>query len=984
MKGTATPGRVDRIVSINAEKLDAKLEMLLDEFDNYDFTYKPLLTQHEFEKEFLRLIHKVFRRKNKYEILENIFEDLMNRSLDDQQKFLCLVDFTINISKYDPSTFKDLPNDVISKVANEPIFLKVQNFIYNKGRMNYRFKKFKKKSLTKEDNESEDEHLFVPSDDQDVSDNDNSSESSDENDSSEDGGKVMNVSLAELTRKIMSKTVSRKKQIKNKKKSHTPEDSEDSDPGSDDIMNEFDSEGDDSGYDEIPGGDVNSSDAESDNETPKEYEQNMNKRTTYNSLKSQLENLVESDYDTSEESLDDEDGDDEKQEEEEEEEGGARYIKNQKLTVPGRQTRSNYNINVEDLDSTMNNATSIMEHIIDYRDSEQPVQRMRTRSKRKSISSRIVDADNMIRIGNLKIRAKQPKIKEAIIKDVKIYKPGENGKPKARKAKQMKPTKKPKNREPSLKKTKISHPIILSPVRRKAFLTVENSLDFLYTGLERLLPSYKATLSKKEIYGFTYKPAQYSLFENLPETVRGVDSEIARFADNLLNTFVFQLTKRCGGNDIDQQQYVHPFEYNHIMDNFDGIKAKGTALPPMIIQHRYSSLLNDDGRLSNNISLLKINDTKVKGLLRLRVFESEEEYFQLFKKIVPRDHIAKRLEFLNSLVTDGTSLYIVDHIDIIQGMMSIGKYQVDSELEERNLIERERKLLLDNKDKILEMHKLENSIEKDLEASKKTEIGYNTEPESTITEKDETNTAERTVIESPHEYKDTREAMVAKESYDINIANTTSITESTTQNLTEANEEETKLAKENQTTTTESPESTDAIKSVETTAEPSNKTSSDLDILFDADFMITAIEKENQIKMEKAKKSMLTKRIINPIDDDRETTFCSAKGLRVPAKSIHKVFSTQEMFEMLAYMLFPNLRIDTSFESTTPASLSAIGHAYDQFRPYLLSLFFSDVLEFVRLPRYFRLDSMMFELQLQDLLKTANPTSKMRSATFKN
>lgn len=982
MKGKPNPDRVDRLISINAEKIDKKLEDMLDEFDNYDYTYKPLLTQAEFEEEFLVLIEKILKKRNRYEIIKGIFDELFQKSLKDQHKFLCLIDFTINISKYDPRIFKNLPNDVMSNVFDTPMFSKVKEFIYNKGRMNYHFKKFAKHKYKSNEYNNNNNHLY--SNDQNIYTTENSmseediesnSESESERNSNR-SNKVIDVSLAELTKKIMSKTIekkeTKKQNIKRKgtkksfelteKDEETQTIKEEKSEDSENMLDEFVSEGesdssdilsDTSISDKIP----NTSEKEPENENDDNYELSddnseeptspkiSTRRTKLNSSKSELENLVESDQPQtySSDETNDEDEDNHINNDIDKE------IKNQKLilTKTVKNDPDNDYTDDENIDLTMSNATSIMEHIIDFKESQTPVPITRI-PKRQSLASKIKKTNKLVKISLHNNNEITPNLKRA--------------------AEQSELAKKRKHSTVKLAgRKKKERNIVKSPVRRKAFFVIEKNLDFLYSGLERFLPASNALLMKNEVKSIIYKPAQYSIFENLPEKTSAMDIEIAKNADSLLNTFIMQMSKRCNGNEIDENDYIHPFEYDYVMKNLEELKKNGAKLPPIIFNSRYGTLIDDDGSINTKLTLLDINDTKVKGLIRLSVFQSEDQYFQQFKKIVPRDQVAKRLKLINKLITDGKSLYIFEFIDEIQGIMSLEKYQIDSEEEEAKLIAQQRKQLITmaNSDKNKDETQSMDSIGKTkLNKNINNEINITNEANTKITI--ENNADKHEIAEDGDNNKDkNKEKNVDENKEDDKIQNENK------GNINDGDFKDEKIGKTDDSDI--SPEY------------PTNsKVSEEVDAIFNSEGRLTMIELEQRRRMERAKELMNEKKVTVVANDDRTTVYCSSKGVRVSTNTVRKVLSTKKTFELMANIFFPRLRLDSSFKGIPPNATKTLGYAYDGFRPYLISLFISDVFEFLRLPRFFKLDSVMFELQIQDLMGVINRTTKLKNVYIEN
>ncbi|GAV26627.1 hypothetical protein PMKS-000081 [Pichia membranifaciens] len=1040
MKGSSEP---DRLVGIYSARLDKKLEDMLDEFDNFDYIHKPLLTQTEFEEEILIIIEKLFRRRNKYQMVSSIFDRIISKSLNDQHKFLCLIDFMINISRYDPANFKNLPNDIIANVAHTPIFAKTQELIYNLGRMNYQFKKFSKQSTKESKTDLQGETNAELRKNSVSHDSDENAESNSDS-AGEPADRIMDVSLAELTRKIMSKTRTATKKSDDKKsdlvkKEELNEHDYEVLDASHSVESDFsDYSGPRSRKDELSVDDDYSSD---ENDEPP-LQLTVRKRGNRFPSKSKLETLVESDsseYYTGEESMDENEalaGNN----------NNDKRVRNQKMLVPsneltnakgkgtdnGKANGSN-KVDEEDIDISMNNSTSIMEHLIDYRESANDAQRVRISKFRESmLPSRLSKGNELVKLGKVRLAG----VSEGSAKKRKV---GDSVK------------------QVHFKKRVLKNLKQISPVKRKAFMVLEKDLDFLYSGLERLKPSCSATLQKEAVKGFNYKPAQYSLFKDLREEVSGVDPEVAEFADNLLNAFVSQLAKRCGGNDIDESQLVHPFEYNYIMENFEELKKKSVKLPPIIFHKRFNSLFDYEGNVNSDIKTLKIHSTKVKGLMRLTVFETEDEYYKMFKKIVPRDKIHSRIKFLNNLITDGKSLFSFDLVDTVQYMMKDPRYNVDSE-------EEEEKLIAQQKAAAAEATKLKASTVEANSRLNQTGTGReNSESvalDSSVSNGDKSDVDSNKVVSSNANVQTGEKAAIYNEDFDATNEEQNNVTKNIEKNngqeqlahTRDASEEEKNAGEnvdqnlqENPTqnhvaeqkgTQTEIPlenlekqvnlvetlengsdklaqdtrsgfsEETEVVEKViaadnekpEQRSQPAKYSNEELSNPVNGDQVekannnsantsfshepLTQLELEQKLREKRAQVLLSEKPSEESLNDDRSTAFCSSKGLSISTRAIKKVLSTKECFELLAVLLFPRLRIDPTYEGIPLTSLRAIGSAYDPFKPYLLSLFLSDVFEFLRLPRYFKVDAMMFELQLQDLLKSANPGSKMKAVAF--
>lgn len=1010
---------------------DEKLEGVLDEFENYDYTYKPLLTQTEFEDEFLVLIRKLFRRTNKYDLIYTIFDRMVMSSLNDMHKLLCLIDFMINISRFDPVTFKDLPNAIVRQIIGEAIFPKIKDYVLNKGRMNYQFRnvgeEFDPNDLDalEEDDDAEEERnvsLFAEYD----------SDSEDERPRRTPGNKVLNVSLAELTKKIMSKTKPKYQIPDTGEKVYVKKEESDSDDAR--IFNDYES----ASESEDHLSDSYSEDSEADAEerfiarTP---------RRSKKSIRTTLESLVMSD--SSDDEWDDEDA-------EFEDRRSAKQQQKLKVNSLPRDRRdedsdetdadADAGADADNVDESMNNATSIMEHIIDYRDmdSTKSEPRRRRSHRKKPLEQKMRESEDLL-------KAKKVKPRKSMSERIRI---------------RRKTTKRKKPRLPKIRKPK-------SPVEKKSYYVLENSLDFLFAELERRVPISKSTLLKEKIKGFHYKPAQYSLFANLSDEITLADAEIRGNMDNLLNALIFQMTKRVAGNDFDKVQFVHPFECDYIRDNFEKLLETAQKLPPIVFSERFSSIFDYDGRVSSNLNLLRIKNTKVKGLMKMSVFSSEEEYFEQFKKIVPREKVGSRLLLLNNLLTDGKNIFTLDIMDsVVRAMNDIPKLMEDSEVEEENLqreYEESRRRQIDEATaKLKEQTNVENitseqnaavneNSERSLESSNLTNevstAGPTLElaaviPTSVASEESEKihDGTNAELNSTPNTMGASQIAVVSKvpdklldvTTGESEIIDTPGDTDETEQMTGPATEEATcKTAVQHPIDRVNSETAEDKVTPVEDVSEAekpappieevrgsipditidpktgSTETSKDSSSLhkcvvrFDLDrqkrtkgeseesqlITIGSIETSTQETAVRGKASKAripkpqTKMKMDAILDDRETIYCSSKGVNIPTRCLRKVLSTQELFDLFAILFFPEYKLSSKYQGIPYQALKPLSEVYDGLRPYLMSLIYEDVSEFLTLPRFFKVDSVLFELQVQDLIKSKNPKSRIKAAT---
>ena len=951
--------KLKKTVQVYLTKFDAKLEEMLDEFDNFDYRHKPLLTQSEFEEEFLVILSKLLRRSNKYELIHCIFKTLVENSLNDLHKLLCLIDFMINISNYDPSVFKKLPNEIVGSVSKKPLFSKIEEYIYNRGRMNYPFKSFNKSLiLSKSKDQGQDRRETHHEENTPLFNYD--SDESEEVDQADIANqrKSMNVSLAELTKKIMSKS----KQVTKETMDYDLIKKEESDDDAFLIANYESDESDDDDLMPPPA----SNDSDDEEYTDSAAEQ-LTKKKKLLSKEAQLEDMVRSDSD---------------------------YFSAEEAS--GHEPQSD--INMENLNTQMDSTTSILEHNFDYQALSGALSATTLQSLKK--------------IGQ---------------------------KPKSRKVKQKQTEKKQKaiaSRETKSRKPR-------SPVKRKTYYVLEKDLDFLYLEIERRLPKIQSTLLKSESKGFVYKPAQYSLFANLSSEQTDMDDSVKKSTDNLINSFVFQTYKKSGGCALDRTQIIHPLEYSYVMENLERLKESGKKLAPIVFIDRFSSLLDYDGNINEKIDPLRIKNTKVKGLINLKLFNSEDEYFEKFKKVVPRDKVAARLKYMNRLVTDGKSLYIFDLCDeIVQAMESAPQLNYDSEEEEEkqketatleklraerlNFAEDQEEatdtntafnLRSQNKGELLKdidnpenedaVHTDDTSDSKNSSANKvhnssglngvmpTTEAESSKDDEGIPPHEDSTNRLPTSngVVKIPEEI----EAITAQTSNSPESLHETSSPQEIGKHLEESQNGVTPLTQEQPYTESSNDalnEESTSISAPDLAVNKENRNSDDENAKLN---MIpgTASEKDSTQSQEppavlkkdsenpRQAKTLVpaarTKQKLDEIKDDRrEAVYCSAKGINIPCSSVQKVLSTEEYFVLLSLVMFPTLKIETKFEGLHPHFLKCLGQAYNAFRPYLMSLFAEDVINFNNHPNFFKVDSVLFELQLQEAIKSFQVVSSRK------
>lgn len=105
------------------------------------------------------------------------------------------------------------------------------------------------------------------------------------------------------------------------------------------------------------------------------------------------------------------------------------------------------------------------------------------------------------------------------------------------------------------------------------------------------------------------------------------------------------------------------------------------------------------------------------------------------------------------------------------------------------------------------------------------------------------------------------------------------------------------------------------------------------------------------------------------MDDNRKTRISSLRGVWVACKSIKKILPPKEQFKVLSNILFPSLKLQKDYKGVSSHTISDLFNVYSGLRPYLLEMFVDDIFEFNSMPMYFKLDSTMFELQMQAKFK---------------
>lgn len=386
-------------------------------------------------------------------------------------------------------------------------------------------------------------------------------------------------------------------------------------------------------------------------------------------------------------------------------------------------------------------------------------------------------------------------------------------------------------------------------------VVIEPNLNFLYQKLETKFQLMEPHMTKPESTGFIYKPSQFTLFEDMNETETFNKTEF-KSLDQLINSFLLQSYKRAGGCKHDSQMFLHPLEFAYIQEHLSKIKeSSATKLPPLLFGNRWQSLLNNEsnGYMSGGVAKLNIKATKVKDIWLLKPFANEEQYWDHFKKIVPRADVPKRLKFLNKIISDeDNNLFVCDDLERIQEFV-------------------------DQNHELLELSDEDSDEEENNDiVEQATSTQFETQPSTASLTKDKSSTVE--------------------ESND-----TTNIKAGESETATPSTEPEKKPVREN--------------------------------------------------------------------DDNRATCISTLRGVWVSCKSVKRILSPQDQFKVLSNFLFPSLRPQKEYTGVPQRAVDDLCDVYSGFRPYLMSLFIDDIFEFSSMPMYFKLDSTMFELQVQDYFK---------------
>ncbi|QPG77320.1 hypothetical protein FOA43_004729 [Brettanomyces nanus] len=421
---------------------------------------------------------------------------------------------------------------------------------------------------------------------------------------------------------------------------------------------------------------------------------------------------------------------------------------------------------------------------------------------------------------------------------------------------------------------------------KKMAFVLDDNLNFLYEKLDNIT-DFEPELVAEARDGFFYKPPQYKLFSKYDTDA---DAILTAGLDKLFNSFMQQICKRVGYVEFDSTPFLHETEYQYIMSNVDEFGS--VSLAPLIFENRPVRVM-ENGML-NKVKKIGIKSTKVKGIMRLKVFNNSRGYLKMFGNLVSKDQARSRVEWINSFITDGKGLYSCDRLAQIMSLMDTNA--------------------------MLRMPTPESS---DNEEAEEEEGG------------DEEDTEEK----------------IRKKQVDIKQ---------------EENNSPSRLV--------ESDGDSDEYESAKEEEEGSNPKIPRDSTLFVGGSDGEEENKENQESIEGELPKKMIESLGRPqrgIDDDRTAVMTSARGVKLNSSHMMRHLCTKDFLHVLANLIFPQMKIANRTPNQMVMSMvnTAYSKAYFNFRPYLISLFLSDLDEFFNMPKYFQLDSVMFQLQLEEYRK---------------
>ncbi|ODV85283.1 hypothetical protein CANARDRAFT_28548 [[Candida] arabinofermentans NRRL YB-2248] len=237
-----------------------------------------------------------------------------------------------------------------------------------------------------------------------------------------------------------------------------------------------------------------------------------------------------------------------------------------------------------------------------------------------------------------KVKEIPTKLTKAKLTKAKVDKP----KKKTKEKKQKKETKEMKQTKEKKTIKKVNTPVI----KRQRKKSYEPSLEFLFPGAHL---NKHPVLVTEGSFERTYSPPRYSIFETYDEES---DLELRKNLDQFIYDFSAHVSKSFNDTALNDNLYLHQLEYEFIMSHLGQLHA--VRLPELRFQ------LRDKSDKSDKVHTKQYD---VKNIEKLIVFETEEQYKTAFGKLLPDDKIKERIEFLNTVVTDGSSIYIFKDLE---------------------------------------------------------------------------------------------------------------------------------------------------------------------------------------------------------------------------------------------------------------------------------------------------------------------------------
>lgn len=506
---------------------------------------------------------------------------------------------------------------------------------------------------------------------------------------------------------------------------------------------------------------------------------------------------------------------------------------------------------------------------------------------------------------------------------------------------------------------------------KKMKLVMEDNMDFLFSRLD-YSTEFTPELVKEARHGFFYKPPQYSLFAKYDKEA---DPAIAANLDCLLNKFMEQAYKRVAFGDLDQTPFLHESEYEYIMSNLEPFL--NVILPPLIFDQRPAISIDADMQeKGHHISManLTIQPTKVKNLWKLKIFRSTGQYLKKFKSMTIKDEAKKRFQWINSLITDGKALYSCDKLDaIVRLMRSNPMLNVETDDEDENQEEYED----DETDEDDYVGEDENYAETVQDGENDSDI--NDAKDAIYTDsKDKAQDDYSGYMDIRDKKKEDQTANDDQKQVNSEVNGVHDSKEQISGSEDNANNFEMPDMFKNSSLFVSSDDDDDDeednIAYNKDMHEGNNKNEVQ-------DRTQNGTTSEEKVKSKVAGKrrrfpkgahALSVRDFQGPTTDhtdNRKAVVTSARGIRLDSMHIRKHLSTQEFMRILAGLVFPGMKISARRPNKVvmTAVSKGLSKVFFNFRPYLIELFLADLDSFFTMPKYFKMDSVMVELQIEEM-----------------